>query len=201
MQRLIGLIIVMVLLLIGCSNTENKQNEIIITPIQLFEGEEIKYKPFVGDMSGAFKLAYNGEKPNISLSVDVWGNGKRVKTIGGVYDLFFASVNHTVNEFEIIVSMNLNAIEDQEDGVMEVKINNRSEKGYTFVTFSAPWKKELNARSLITHNEEISITDKQPIHVLGLQATSTNQLRTADFSSESLERLEHAIIITINFDE
>ena len=96
--------------------------------------------------------------------------------------------------------MNLVTKEGQED-MMEVKINNKTEFGYSFVTSSAPWAKELTTKGLIRHQEPIQFTTEKPIHIFGLHGISTNIIYPADFSTESLERLEHAIILTLTFDD
>lgn len=103
------------------------------------------------------------------------------------------------HEVEVIVSMDLVSIEDDE--LMQVKLSINNNQGYTFTTFSVPWDKRLLAKGLIAHNAPFNISDKQTVYVFGMQATSTNTISTADFSTESLANLEYAIILTVTLDE
>jgi hypothetical protein len=52
--------------LLECSKSPpNQHNLLVVKPFDLFAGESEKFKPFLGDMSGAIKLNYIGSKKSI----------------------------------------------------------------------------------------------------------------------------------------
>lgn len=90
--------------------------EITLTPVDLFKGDGAKLQPFLGAMSGAFKLSYEGNKPNASLDLDIWKNGKKVGSFGSIDDLFFSSDDPESHEVEVIISIETVLIEGQDGG-------------------------------------------------------------------------------------
>ncbi|MCM3782415.1 hypothetical protein M3231_05485 [Neobacillus mesonae] len=196
------------LVLTGClnGNEETIVPEIpepiglVLTPIDLSQGESAKFRPFLGMMSGSFKLEYKGSKPNARLDMDIWENGRRVDTNGSIGDLFFDSGEQKSDEIELIISVDTVHIEEQRE-MNIIKINRVSDSGTSLSTFSFPWNKELTTRGLIETMEPLSFTADQAVHVFGVQATSTNSIRTADLSEESLSQTEWALIFTLRFDE
>ena len=95
MQKLIGCIVIIMLFLIGCSNessTEKVPSTITLTPLTLFENDEKKYEPFLGPMSGAFKLTYKGDRPNANLNVASWKKGEIVESHNIIFDLFLLQI-------------------------------------------------------------------------------------------------------------
>ncbi|WP_149466330.1 hypothetical protein [Paenibacillus antarcticus] len=59
----------------------------------------------------------------------------------------------------------------------------------------------MTAWSLIYNHEPRTFIAEKSVYVWGMQATSTNQIQTADLSQESLSRLEWAIIFTLQFED
>ena len=175
---------------------------ITLTPVDLFEGESAKFKPFLGSMTGSFKLAYEGDKPNARLDIDIWENGRKVDSAGSVYDLF-SGPNESVREqgIEIIISIETHQSVDGKDAFNTIKVAVANKAGSGLYTFQKPWDTKLLARGLIHDTEPRSFGTEQPVHVFAMHGTSTNSIHTADLSPESLGETEAALVFTLRFEE
>lgn len=208
-MRLKACILIICFVLTGCfaeskettsPERESSPAKIELVPVDLFKGEAAKFKPFVGAMSGAFKLKYEGSKPNANLDIDIWKDGQRVDSLGWIGDVFYSPDEEKNNEIEVIISMDMVSIgEKDESAVIKVGIVNRS--GTDLATFHIPWDKKLTARGLIQDAEPRSFTGDQAVHVFGMQATSSNTMRTSDLSTESLSQTEWALVFSLQFEE
>jgi hypothetical protein len=183
---------------------EPKQNkgptEITLTPVDLFKGDGAKFQPFLGPMSGAFKLRCEGNKPNVTLDIDIWKNGKKVASSGSIGDLFFSSNDRTSREIEVIISIDTVSIEGQNE-YNTIKVGTIHDSGSSLATITIPWDKKLKARGLIHNNEPHTFIPDESVHVWGMHATSTSEIRTADFSQQSLNKLEWGLIFTLRFKD
>jgi len=207
-MRLLACTLLLLLSLVGCSaeSTElsdernKKPATVKLTHVDLYKGDGAKFRPFLGAMSGAFKLEYKGTKPNIHLDIDIWEDGKKVSSAGSVGDLFFSSEDKARDELEIIIAINTINIKDQ-DQYKEIEINLMGDSGYSFVTFTTPWDEKYTLQGLISTFESQTFPADETVYVWGMHASSTNSIPTADLSPESLNRLEKAIIFTLRFEE
>ncbi|KKO55424.1 hypothetical protein [Paenibacillus sp. DMB20] len=209
-MRLKACILIVLFILTGCFSERKemispgnnpKSAKIKLTPVDLFQGEAAKFKLFLGAMSGAFKLEYEGSKPNASLDIDIWKNGQKVDSAGSIGDLFYSSDEQkSSNEVEVVISVETVSIEGQNEFSM-IKVSTVDHSGSSLSTFTIPWDKKLTARGLIQDTGPHSFTTDQPVHVFGMQATSSNEIYTADLSPESLSRTEWALVFTLRFDD
>ncbi|MEF3310503.1 hypothetical protein PV433_16590 [Paenibacillus sp. GYB004] len=203
-MRFITGVCILLLLLTGCTEkvgnpvpeSEQQPAAVTVTPVDLFKGEAAKFQPFLGAMSGAFRLHYEGNKPNASLDIGIWQNGRRTASLGSVGDLFLHSADDPNREVEVIISMEPVSVEGKQDSI-RIKVSS----GSSLVTFTAPWDEQLTARGVISFAEPRSFPVEGSVHVWGMQGTSNNEIHTADFSPESLSRLERAIIFTLRFEQ
>ncbi|URN93717.1 MAG: hypothetical protein NAG76_18075 [Candidatus Pristimantibacillus lignocellulolyticus] len=208
-MRNIACLLILLLALTGCSReSQSTINEkidkpsegITLTPVDLFKGEAAKFKPFLGTMSGAFKLRYDGEAPNVNLDIDIWKNGEKVESKGSLIGLFGNTENPESNEVELIISINTISTEGQED-INQVKVSTVHASGSSTSTFEFPGDKELTLKGIMDIQEVSTFTTESPIPVWGMQATSGNFISTLDFSPESLSKLEYAILFTLKFED
>jgi len=192
-------------LLTGClfqSDTpplSDESSKITLTPIELFQGSEAKYKPFLGSMTGAFALRYEGAKPNVALDIEVWQDGKPASRVGSMGDLFFSKGEQDrEGKIEVILAVDtVSGIEGQEE-YDRVKVGIFQGSGSSLATFTVPHDKKLTARALMAGPLPRTLTLADlPAPVWGIQATSTNQIRTLDFSEESLSQMEWGLIYTL----
>ncbi|MET3545614.1 hypothetical protein ABID47_002225 [Paenibacillus favisporus] len=208
-MRLKACILIICFVLTGCfaeskettsPEKESSPAKIELVPVDLFKGEAAKFQPFLGPMSGAFKLKYEGSKPNANLDIDIWKDGRRVDSLGWIGDVFYSPDEEKNNEIEVIISIDTVFMgEKDESAVIKVGIVNRS--GTDLTTFQIPWDKKLAARGLIQDAEPRSFTPDQAVHVFGMQATSSNTMRTSDLSTESLSQTEWALVFSLQFEE
>lgn len=204
-MRLLACAVIVLISLAGCSiesnpTESNKPTSITLTSVDLYKGDGAKFKPFLGTMSGAFKLKYKGTKPNAHLDIDIWEDGKKVSSAGSVGDLFFSSDDEGSSDIEIMIAVNTISKEDQ-DRYKEIKINLIHDSGSSFVTFTIPWDEKYALEGLISSGQSQTFAADESVYVWGMQSTSTNWIHTADLSPESLSRLEKAIIFTLRFEE
>ncbi|WP_028544463.1 hypothetical protein [Paenibacillus taiwanensis] len=208
-MRLIMCVLIFVLTLTGCavesgkpvSDSKDDPTRITLTPVDLFEGDRVKFRPFLGVMSGAFKLRYEGKKPNAILDIDIWKSGKKIASSGSMGDLFFNVDEQASHEIEIIISVDIASFHEEKDDNIKIKVNTVQDSGHSLVTFTTPWNKKLTAQGLMEHDEARTFPATEPVYLWGMHATSSNEIRTADFSKESLSRLEQAILLTLRFEE
>ncbi|UHA73441.1 hypothetical protein [Paenibacillus sp. 481] len=207
-MRLVACVLIVWLTLTGCAveseklvtESKDKPTEITLTPVDLFKGDGAKFKSFLGAMSGAIKLRYEGKKPHVNLDIDMWQNGKKVASIGSVADLFFSSDDRASREVEVILSIDTVPIAGQDD-LNKIKVAIIRDSGSSLSSFTTPWNNKLTTRGLIVHHEPRTFTAKNTAYVWGMQATSTNIMHAADFSPESLSKLERAIIFSLRDED
>ncbi|MBH5320340.1 hypothetical protein I6N90_21340 [Paenibacillus sp. GSMTC-2017] len=204
-MRLMMCVLIIALSLTGCAtgsgkSTHEEAAKITVTTVDLFKGDAEKFKPFLGNMSGSFKLNYKGTKPNAILDVELWENGKKSKSLGSLFDIFWRSEKAKRNELEFIISIDTTFVEGQDD-LSEIKIVEKSERGTNSYGFSHLWDKKIKAHGLISTRSPYTFPAKGDVHIWGMHATTTNQIRVSDFSPESLKNMETAIIVTLRFEE
>lgn len=209
-MRFKACILIVLMILTGCFAGTKEQispennlatAKIQLTPVDLFQGEAAKFKPFLGPMTGAFKLKYEGNKPNVSLDIDIWKNGQEVDSAGSIGDLFYSSDEEKdSNEVELIISVDTESIEGLEE-FRKIRVNTNSHSGSSLSTFTIPWDKTLTAQGLIQDTHPRSFTIDQPVYVFGMHATSSNEIHTADLTTDSLTKTEWALVFTLRLDE
>lgn len=208
--RLKASILIVLMILTGCfagtkeqisSENHSTSANIQLTPVDLFQGEAAKFKLFLGPMTCAFKLEYEGNKPNASLDIDIWKNGQKVDSAGSIGDLFYSSDEQKDSkEIELIISVDTESIEGQKESC-KIKVNTNSHSGSSLSTFTIPWDKKLTAHGLIQDTRPRSFSIDQPVHVFGMHATSSNRIHAADLSTDSLRNTEWALVFTLRLDE
>ncbi|MBO7744510.1 hypothetical protein I8J29_09905 [Paenibacillus sp. MWE-103] len=173
-----------------------------LTPVDAFEGDAAKLKLFLGPMTGAFTLGYTGSKPKADLDIDIWKNGRKADSAGSIEDVFYNPNPEKRKEAELIISVTTDtAPGDGRNMFGTIKICTIHDSGSSLATFTIPWEEKLTARGLMQGAGTSSFTDDQPVYVFGMQATSTNIIRTADLSPESLRNTEWALVFTLRFEE
>jgi hypothetical protein len=210
-MRLTMWLFIILLVISGCTNRSNQtvtnnkpetseENKITLTPVDVFAGDAAKFKPFLGSMSGAFKLSYEGSQPNVWLDLDVWENGKKVATKGSIGQLFYSSEeNPSSGEVEVIMSFETVPIEGN-DEIRLIKVNVVHDKGNSsLATTTIPWNNKLTMQGLLQHNGKQSFTADEPVYAFGVQASSANSMSTAELTSESLSKTEWALVFTLRY--
>lgn len=206
LHRVSAFVFILLSLVTGCisgSSVPERINTpltITLTPIDPFQGEAAKLKPFLGNMTGAFTLRYEGTKPKANLDIEIWNYGKKVKFIGGLGDIFFTPNKEERKEIELIISIDTVAGLGQ-DNMNHMKIGIVHESGTGLYGFSTPTDQKMMGRGIISYYEPQSFIAQGTVRVWGMQMTSANRMITADFSQELLSKVEQAILFTLRFDD
>lgn len=200
---------IVVFSLLGCAltgcisskspNTVEKSDsnvaQMTVEPVDLFAGDAAKFKPFLGSMSGAFKLRYKGQKPQASLDLDLWEDGKKTSA-GSVGDFFFSTEDQTTGEIEVIIA--IESLSDDEQGDRErIKLGVYHDSGSSLATFTLPLDQPMKGRGLMAAQLPQTFDFVQPVPIWGMQGTRSNQMQTADLSQASIQSLEWGLILTL----
>ncbi|NEZ41256.1 hypothetical protein [Paenibacillus alvei] len=209
-QRGLTYVLLIVLLLSGCAveSTETLPDgksapaKITLTPADPFEGEAAKLKPFLGNMTGAFTLRYEGKKPHANLDIEIWKHGKKVETVGGVGDLFLTPNQEEHKEIELIISIDTPDSINEQGNMKQIKVAVAHESGTNLYTvFTNPSKKKEVGSTLMSYSNPESFLAKDSIPVWGMQMTSSHKIITSVLSPESLSNIEEAILFTLRFED
>lgn len=204
------LVVLTLIMVTGCSFFHETQTPelkyldgpttITLTPVELFKGDEAKYKMFLGGMTGAFKLRYEGPKPNASLHTVIWEDGKSSES-SSVGDLFLSSREQENREIEVIISIETLSSKENQDEREQVKVEIVQDSGSSLSTFTVPHDKKLTGRGLMANQIKRTFAADQPVPVWGMQATSKNFMQTADLTEESIRGLEWGLVFTLRFED
>jgi hypothetical protein len=198
-------------MLSGCSNsilpssihtpTAPPTGTLSITPTDLFAGEGAKFKPFMGSMSGAVQLKYEGSQRQMKSEIEIWENGAKTKTIA---------------------EMNTNIWDDQKskgtfDGEFAVSVKDENLDGKTpqyavtsaFIMGQGSSSSEMRINkkaayrlaSALQLNQTVVVADNQSTAVWGIQATNQNGLETGSSIQDALKKAEWALVCKISVGE
>ncbi len=134
MKRYIPMMLTLAALLLvlsGC--TGNSTKPLAVESIELFEGDAVKFRPFLGGMSGAIKLDYTGSKTDMKIDLEEWENGVKKANAGGMSDLLFNRRGTEKYKSEIIYAVE--TIEDM-DSPTKLRLKIASAGGNSTVTIS-----------------------------------------------------------------
>jgi hypothetical protein len=201
----ITLAIVVILMITACSIADSEpvveavgEQVVTIAPIALFEGDERKYEPFFGYMTGAVKIDYTGNEQVMELGREIWRDGKKVEELGGSAIFFDEEQMKDGYHGEIIINMKERTIKDK-DHELDIIVSMNSNTNDSTMSYSMPWDPELTAKALIGYHEPITYPLGQAVPIWGIQATSTNAIHPTDFTPDYLSRTEYALIFTVRF--
>jgi hypothetical protein len=197
-----------VLLAAGCSpagdtNPPELRSEtatITLTPVNLFEGDKAKFRPFLGNMAGAFKMRYDGQKPNVRLAVEIWENGKKTNTGWSMEDLFFSENGNAENrEIEVIVAMDTTYGDEGREAIYTVKVGTVHDNGTSMTSNSL----QLEPMSFmqLSYSEPQTFAAENAVHVFGFQGSRSGIIRPVSLTPEGLSQIEWGFIVTLYFDE
>jgi hypothetical protein len=197
-------VILALMALTACSNTvapEEElpvgQNEVRVAPMALFEGEEKKYEPFFGFMTGAVRVDYAGNKQVMELGSEIWHDGKKTEELGGGAIFFDEDQMKGGYHGEVIINMKERVMPDK-TVELDVMMSMNGNTGSSTVSYPIAWDPALKAKSIIG-NPTTTYTVDSAVPIWGIQATSTGTIRPTDFSPENLAHTEYALIFTVRF--
>lgn len=197
MHKRLGLSVIFAMLLIsGCMRNEQTTDAktlMTVKPVELYNDKNEKFKPFMGTMSGAFKLRYKGAKPNASLDLEIWQKGKAPVPAGSLLDLFFSSDGRKNDEVEVILALE----DDPNAKSLRVKLGTFYDSGHSVGTYTIPLEKNLVSRGLLYDHEPRTFAAEEgaTVPVWAMHATSSNEIRASSLSLEALKEQEWALVV------
>ena len=207
--KFIGSILIIVVILCACSKDVSNQSETAITkqvegpslhvePIDLFAGEARKFQPFLGTMSGAVKLKYDGNKDDITATIELWENGTKTKTYSSISTAMQDSHEKTKDyEGEFIASIKTVSIEGSKP-LYEITSAFANKNGTSSTVTYIDRDSRLNGSNTIQLNQTLDVAENEAVSVWGMQATDKNEWETVDFTPERLKTARWALIFKLS---
>lgn len=194
MKKLIGIIIILLLIMAGCSSSDRES--VKITPSNLIEDNLEKLKPHLSDMiTGCVKVDYSGKKKEIGCKYEVWENGKLNKS----ENIISSSINDKFNG-EISVSLrdilNYN-MQKSKNMIMTVAVTN----GKTVASGMKNIETFDREHSYIINNikNEIKIKDDKEIAILGITSNGPGKIESSDDIEENAKKVKWGLVVKIYF--
>lgn len=193
-----AVILLLLIILAACSSDSVPPFDgLHIEPVDLFEGEAKKFEPFFGGMFGAVKVKYHGKRNAIQANLEIWENGeKRVhRWIGGALTEAIDDEQY-IYDGEFIVSVSEN--NDEEQSIYSIRTATVDQDGgYSSFQFQIEAEKKHGLKQSLDLYESVQVGEGEEVAVWGMQAVSSNAMRTGDLSEEILGNAEWAIVFKL----
>ncbi|MET3288858.1 UNVERIFIED_CONTAM: hypothetical protein ABID98_001428 [Brevibacillus sp. OAP136] len=167
-------------------------------PEQLFTGEEKKYQPFVGSMSGGVKFTYTGNKNTLGVDVELWEDGKKKQMLASTEGPLVRQgekAKGTYNSELIAAVSEIKAEGDQPR--YEIKFTMADENGTVTNEFSAEKRPSLQLASTMALQGPAEADEDTGLAVWGFQATDEHSLSSTGSIEEDARKAKYAIVFRI----
>jgi hypothetical protein len=198
-----------ILLLTACASGEEKAvdvkpdgSKLIIRPSDLFAGDDLKFKDFMGAAAGSVEVEYEGARPEIYIIVEKWEKGKKTERMmrSGIFTEEQKDGSRTI-QGELIYSVNPYVPYKSQTSMVDVASSfidgdNRSKTSTT-----------LNVGMILTGYgqlqlmEEIRLVDGQEAAIGGITASTGNSIQAGSLSEEYLKQSEYAVVYKLSLRE
>jgi hypothetical protein len=170
-----------------------KQGYLEISPVNLFTGEEAKYKPFMGEHVGDVHIRYEGKKSKLQVDIEIWENGAKTKTIGWLATPILNESTHT-GKFDGDLLFSAKKGTNKYQITYAIADKNGSVSSDTTVD-----KKEnyILEHTLILKEAEM-IKDSESSVVFGLQATDEHGLSTFGNMQNDIQEAKWAVVFRVS---
>lgn len=195
--------LIMILLVIGGSLIESahpstvmvNENQIEISPAEVFEGDAIKLKPHLGLTTGAVGIQYHGSKNFISTSYEIWERGKLKQHFPGM-----SSMIQTPFNGEVSISLQDPSFESKNQRY-KVTVVVSSENGYGSSTFMIDkFDPELTGGYGPIHWDTTQLVDDdQEVAVWGMFAM--DGFSTSETMKEQAKKADWAFLLKLKMEE
>lgn len=183
----------LLLVLVGCTKVnEVGDNQIIISPSSLFEGDAKRLQPHMDMITGCVEAKYKGNKESICVKYEIWENGK-IKEVAEGVSSFIEN-----NEFDGTVSISLK--EDIDDETMlSMKLFITDDDGCVGITRSIESFDKKSSYGPEELQEDKVINDNQEITVWGLSTYKGTYTTGGGDIVEEIERADWGLLIKVYF--
>jgi len=195
-KKIILVLLTILVLLSGCSQSEVKNDSVKVIPSKLFQGDAVRLEPHMDMITGCVNVNYKGNKENIGLKYEIWKEGTLE-----VSENILSSSNEN-NGFDGEVSISLKGVDNSDVELsksMELTTVIRTESGYS--SSSIPIKrfnKEYGHSRQNLQNEIIKSEDEN-ITIWGLVAGDTLSTGGEDIEN-TVKKAKWGLIIKLYFD-
>lgn len=184
--------------LLGCSGGQMPSATLTVEPMDPFSGEASRFKSLVSMHTGGVKIDYEGEYDTITLSAEVWEDGKVREThsmMGGTLARETTEGRYAW-EGEAVFEVDYS---DNEEGqtVYTVKSAFISDEDGQTTTYPIVANRAHGGRSNIVLHDAIHGEGQESVILWGFQATDENLLHTMDFTPERLALTRWAVVLKL----
>lgn len=203
---LLPLVIVLWAIAVSCSTPQVKDepdNTLRVVSVNLFDGDDQKFSPFLGDMAGAVKWRYTGEKPELRISAEIWENGEKTKELASMGVMRTPDEQGKPFEGELIISLkDWSSIDpsasESETSTYAATVSCYLEgKGSSTNTFLVPASARHQGRMSVQLHEPVEVADDETVAVWGMQATDETSMSSTELTPESLKQAKWVIVFNI----
>ncbi|RNB84438.1 hypothetical protein EDM56_20175 [Brevibacillus fluminis] len=167
-------------------------------PEQLFTGEEKKYQPFVGSMSGGVKFTYSGNKNTIGVDVELWENGKKQQTLVSTESPLDRPSEKSKGMYNGEFIAAVSGIKTEGDQQRyDIKFTLTDEQGTVTNEFSAEKHPSFQLSSLMALQGPAQAGEDTGLAVWGFQATDEHSLSSTGSILEDVRKAKYAIVFRI----
>ncbi len=191
MKKMFCIVLAVLLVLVGCTKGNGVgDNQIIISPSSLFEGDAKKLQPHMDMITGCVKVKYKGNKESIRVKYEIWENGK-IKEVEEGVSSFIEN-----NEFDGTVSISLK--EDiNDENMLTMKLFITDDDGHIGIIKSIEGFDKKNSYGPEELQEDKVINDNQEITVWGLSTYQGAYITGGGDIVEEIERADWGLLIKI----
>jgi hypothetical protein len=198
-------VIILLVIVSGCSGASSEERGVLtVKSFELFEGDDKRYQPFLGAMSGAVKLNYIGTRSNVRVSMEVWENGELTEPEqSSLSSAIQQSQNgDRVMDGELVVSVKQQADEaTSKQTKYNVTVALIDQGGTRSSEYEVTSDYAVNSSMpIVLGKDELTIDETEEVAVWGMQA-SENGMQTVSLTQEMLKQVEWAVIFKISLSD
>jgi hypothetical protein len=176
----------------------------LASPEPLFDGNNMKLKPFLGSMSGAVALHYRGPKNLVTISIETWKDGMKTSTSGGMSMTLMDKEKDDQGNYQYDGDF-VYSFQDRYDpngmAYSELVYALTSQSGYASTAVRVEKPPGLHMWGEMKLQQNIKVPLDESTFVWGLQGTDNQQMSTYSSIAETLQNAKWAVAIRLGFND
>lgn len=196
MKKKILILLVLILLITGCSQKEVKDNFVKVAPSKLFQGDAESLEFHMDMITGCVDVNYKGSKENIGLKYEIWKDG----TLETKENILSSSIQGDKFNGEISISLK-DIINYNLESSESIRINTviRTEGGYSASSKHIDGFDKEYGYSPQELPTEINSTEDEEIIIWGLTAGDVLSSGGEDIEN-AVKKAKWGMILKLYFD-